>query len=184
MVLASRRSQASLSFLRAVAWSSPSSSMSKTLPWRTLERPSTASPLSAPSIALPCGSSTLDFNVTITRAFMGRSLSWGECPGWSGRIRGRRHGQERIERHRILGRAQLGRNPAIAQQAGARRQRLEVVCSRSFRGDQHENEIDGESVRGFEIDRAVEPREDPENLLAFGQLAMRNGDTVADSGRA
>ena len=73
---------------------------------------------------------------------------------------------------------------AVAQEASAHRQRLEVVRSRRFRGDQHENEIDGETVRGFEIDRALEPGEDAENLLAFGELAVRNGDAVADPGRA
>src|SRR5258706_4588684 len=44
--------------------------MSNTLPWRTLATPPTPSDFSAPSIALPCGSSTPDFNVTVTRAFI------------------------------------------------------------------------------------------------------------------
>src|SRR5215831_16135285 len=48
----------------------PSSSMSNTLPWRTLATPSTPSDLSAPSIALPCGSRMPDLRVTVTRAFM------------------------------------------------------------------------------------------------------------------
>ena len=77
-----------------------------------------------------------------------------------------------------------GATPPLRKQAGAHRQRLEMVGSRRFRGDQHENEIDGESVRCLEIDRALEPREDAENLLALGELAMRNGDAVADPGRA
>src|SRR6185503_8133874 len=44
--------------------------MSNTLPWRTLATPSTPSARSAPSIALPCGSSTPVFRVTVTRAFI------------------------------------------------------------------------------------------------------------------
>src|SRR5689334_7772084 len=46
--------------------------MSNTLPWRTLATPSTPSDLSAPSIALPCGSRMPDFRVTVTRAFIVR----------------------------------------------------------------------------------------------------------------
>src|SRR5437868_13191502 len=43
--------------------------MSNTLPWRTLATPSTPRDLSAPSMALPCGSRMPDFSVTVTRAF-------------------------------------------------------------------------------------------------------------------
>ena len=42
--------------------------MSKTLPWRTAPMPATPSERSAPSIALPWGSSTPGFSVTTTRA--------------------------------------------------------------------------------------------------------------------
>src|SRR5271163_1746619 len=153
--------------------------MSKILPWRTLLSPSMARPLSAPSIALPCGSSTPDFRVTMTRAFIG-----SRTPCRSGRVRGRRHGQKRVERRRIAGGAQLGGDRGVAQQARARCERLEMVRAGCFRGDQHENEIDGQAVRGFEIDRTFEPGERAENVLAFGDLAMRDGDAVADPGRA
>src|SRR6266516_6060626 len=66
MGLAKSFSAASLSSLSARPTSSPSSSMSNTLPWRTLATPARPSALSAPSIALPCGSSTPDFKVTVT----------------------------------------------------------------------------------------------------------------------
>ena len=59
-----------------------------------------------------------------------------------------------------------------------------MVGARRFRGDQHEDEIDRQAVRGLEIDRALEPGEDAENMLAFGELAVRDGDAVADPGRA
>ena len=59
-----------------------------------------------------------------------------------------------------------------------------MVGARRFGGDQHENEIDRQAVRGLEIDRPVEPGEDPEDVRAFGELAVRDGDAVADPGRA
>src|SRR5579883_1359124 len=69
-VLASSFSAAFLSAASAPARSEPSISMSKTLPCRTLEIPSTPSERKAPSMALPCGSRMPAFNVTVTRAFM------------------------------------------------------------------------------------------------------------------
>src|SRR6266699_480720 len=68
MGLARSFSAASFSSPSARATSSPSSSMSNTLPWRTLATPAIPSALSAPSMAFPCGSSTPDFKVTVTRA--------------------------------------------------------------------------------------------------------------------
>src|SRR5229473_2357239 len=68
MGLARSFSAASFSAPSARATSSPSSSMSNTLPWRTLATPAIPSALSAPSMAFPCGSSTPDFKVTVTRA--------------------------------------------------------------------------------------------------------------------
>src|ERR1051325_9781957 len=80
--LASSFSAASLSALSARATSSSSSSISNTLPWRTLATPAMPSALSAPSIALPWGSSTPDFRVTVTRArnviSACRHPRWGE----------------------------------------------------------------------------------------------------------
>src|SRR6266571_4474476 len=68
-VFAKSLSAASFNAASALALSAPESSMSNTLPWRTLETPSTPSDFSAPSMALPCGSRMPDFNVTVTRAF-------------------------------------------------------------------------------------------------------------------
>src|SRR5215831_8963958 len=70
MTLASSLSAASLSAASARASSTLSISMSNTLPWRTLAMPETPSDLSAPSIALPWGSSTPGLRVTVTRAFI------------------------------------------------------------------------------------------------------------------
>src|ERR1700693_2864429 len=68
-VFASSLSAASFNAASALALSEPDSSMSNTLPWRTLATPSTPSDFSAPSMALPCGSRMPDFKVTVTRAF-------------------------------------------------------------------------------------------------------------------
>src|SRR5260370_16580606 len=167
MVLASSRSQASPSLRRAPSRSSPSISMSKILPWRTFLRPSMESDRSAPSIALPCGSSTPDLRVTVTRAFTNF-----KSPAFSGRVRPRRHGQKRIERRRIARRAQLGGDCAIAQQARAHRQRLEMIGAGRLGGDQHENEIDRQAVRRLEIDWAIEAGENAPELLPFWELPI------------
>src|SRR5262249_41673055 len=58
--------------------------MSNTLPWRTLVTASMPSDLSAPSIALPCGSRMPDFSVTVTRAFMPASVSRRRRPRFCG----------------------------------------------------------------------------------------------------
>src|SRR5712691_3679204 len=70
IVLARSLSAACLSSACACLRSRPLSSMSNTLPWRTLATPSTPRDFSAPSIALPWGSRMPDFRVTVTRAFM------------------------------------------------------------------------------------------------------------------
>src|ERR1043165_189678 len=74
-VLASSFSAASRSVVSARTASLSSISMSNTLPWRTLATPATPSDFSAPSIALPCGSRTPFFRVTVTRAFMALTSS-------------------------------------------------------------------------------------------------------------
>jgi hypothetical protein len=69
-VLASSFSAASRNVASAAVASPSASSMSNTLPWRTLATPATPSDFNAPSIALPCGSRTPVLSVTVTRAFM------------------------------------------------------------------------------------------------------------------
>src|SRR5208282_317570 len=59
-----------------------------------------------------------------------------------------------------------------------------MIRARRLGRDQHEDEIDRKSVRRIEIDRALEAGEDAENLLAFCELPMRNGNSVAHSRRA
>src|SRR5580704_4009805 len=98
--------------------------MSNTLPWRTLATPGRPSDFSAPSIALPWGSSTPPFKVTITRAFIaGRSLASKASRGVGGR--GQR--EQREQRGRIAGGAQLGGKAGAAHRAGDQRQRLQMI---------------------------------------------------------
>src|SRR5271156_6509324 len=73
-VLARSFSAAVFNAASAPARSEPSISMSKTLPWRTLATELTPSDRNAPSMALPCGSRIPDFSVTVTRAFMRKSI--------------------------------------------------------------------------------------------------------------
>ena len=72
----------------------------------------------------------------------------------------------------------------IAQQSRDARERLEMVGARALRRKQEENQIDRLVVERFEIDRPVEAREQTEQLVELGQLAMRNGNAIADAGRA
>src|SRR5208283_421757 len=73
-VLASNLSPAAARVSLAASGSDPSTSISKTLPCRTEAIPLTPSECRAPSIALPCGSSTPVFKVTVTRAFISGTI--------------------------------------------------------------------------------------------------------------
>ena len=76
------------------------------------------------------------------------------------------------------------RDLGVAQQARNARQRLQVVGARGFRRQQQENQIDRLAVERLEIDRLVQPREQAEQPTELRQLAVRNGDAIADAGRA
>ena len=56
-----------------------------------------------------------------------------------------------------------------------------MVRPRRFRGDQHENEVHGSAILRLEVDGALKPGENPEDFLHLGDLAMRNGDAVANA---
>ena len=59
-----------------------------------------------------------------------------------------------------------------------------MVGAGTFRGEQQEHEVNRLAVHGLEIDRALQPREQAEQLVELGQLAMGNGDAIADRGGA
>ena len=59
-----------------------------------------------------------------------------------------------------------------------------MIGAGAFRRQQQENQIDRLIVERLEIDRPVEPGEQSEQPGQSGHLAVRNGDAVADRGRA
>src|ERR1700675_2597610 len=59
-----------------------------------------------------------------------------------------------------------------------------MIGSSSLRRKQQAHEIDRRRIERLEIDRSLEPCKQSEQLVELGQLAVRNGDAVADSGRA
>src|ERR1019366_8237668 len=59
-----------------------------------------------------------------------------------------------------------------------------MVGASRFRSDQKTNEIDRRAVEGMKIDRAGKPRENPEDRVRLGKLAVRDGDPFADSRRS
>ena len=50
--------------------------------------------------------------------------------------------------------------------------------------DQEKNQIDRRAIERVEVDRPLEPRENPEDRFDSRQLAVRNGDAVAYAGGA
>src|SRR5690606_30754218 len=85
----------------------------------------------------------------------------------------------------LVGRgAQLVGDARLAEQAGDAGERLEMVGAGALRREQQEDEIDRLVVEGLEIERLRQTREQAENARQAGQLAMRDGDAVADAGRA
>ena len=72
----------------------------------------------------------------------------------------------------------------LAQHAGDTGERLEVVGARALGRQQKKQHVDGFAVQRLEIDRLLQPCEQPEEPLQLRQLAMRDRDTLADPGRA
>src|SRR5437588_2675523 len=59
-----------------------------------------------------------------------------------------------------------------------------MVGTRSFRRQQQKHEIDRLAVERLKIDRPFEPRKKTKQVVELWQLAMGNGDAMADPGRA
>src|SRR3954468_9884322 len=100
------------------------------------------------------------------------------------RRRRRRQRQHRIDRLGVARGAELFGDVLVAQKAGDAGERLEVIGAGAFGGEQQEDEIDRLAVHRFEIDWTIETREQAEDLFQLGQLAVGNGDAVADRGGA
>src|SRR6478609_4865154 len=111
---------------------------------------------------------------TALRRFDGEGLRCGR----------RRQCQHRIDRLGIARGAELFGDVLVAEETGDAGQCLEVIGAGAFGGEQQEDEINRLAIHRFEIDRTIETREQPEDLFQLGQLAMGNGDAVADRGGA
>ncbi len=74
-------------------------------------------------------------------------------------------------------------NSRLPQQTGDAGEGLEVIGSGFFRREQQKQDIDGLAVEGVEIDGFFKPRRRAEQMRQTGNLAMGNGDAIADGGR-
>jgi len=72
----------------------------------------------------------------------------------------------------------------VAQDARHVRQRLEVVGAGAHRRQQHHHQVNRLVVDRLEVDRGVQPREQRRHPVRAGDLAVRNGEPVAEPGRA
>ena len=59
-----------------------------------------------------------------------------------------------------------------------------MIGASPFRCDQKANEIDRRAVEGMEIDRPGKPCKNPENRVCLGELAVRNGNPLANACRS
>ena len=59
-----------------------------------------------------------------------------------------------------------------------------MIGAGSFRSKQQEYKIDRLAIERLEIDRPIEPRKQTKQLVELCELAVRDGDAVADAGRA
>src|SRR5215207_9456790 len=59
-----------------------------------------------------------------------------------------------------------------------------MVGSGQLRGKEEEDQVHGLAVDGFEVDRSFEARKEAEDPGDPGELAVRDGDAVADPGGA
>jgi len=63
-------------------------------------------------------------------------------------------------------------------------QRFEVISASCFRREQQKDEVDRLTVERFEIDRALQPCEEPKESAKFRKLAMWNRHATTYAGRA
>src|SRR5689334_2927615 len=59
-----------------------------------------------------------------------------------------------------------------------------MIGAGTFRREQQEYQVDGLPIERFEVDRALQACKYAKQLVELGQLAVRNGNTIADAGRA
>src|SRR4051794_11725348 len=59
-----------------------------------------------------------------------------------------------------------------------------MVRAGTFWREQQEHQVDRLAIERLEVDRTLEPREQAEQLLEVGQLAVRDRDAIAHASRA
>jgi len=89
--------------------------------------------------------------------------------------------QQHVQAVGGLGAAQLFAHGLVAQQARDTRQRLQVIGAGRFRGQQQEDQIHRMFVDSIEIDGLFQAREHAIEAFEVRQLAVRNGNAVADT---
>jgi len=101
------------------------------------------------------------------------------------RVRGRCGlGKDGVKSFGRIRSAQLRHNVMIAQQAGDAGERLQMISTGVFGRQEQENEIDRLIVDRVELDGRGEAGEKPIDPGQCRDLAMRNGDAMAQARRA
>ena len=78
----------------------------------------------------------------------------------------------------------MARQPSQRTKNKKARKRFEVVGASPLRREQQEHDIDRLAVDRIEIDRLGKPRKDSDDAFKARNFAMRDGNTLAKSGRA
>src|SRR5262245_26098918 len=73
---------------------------------------------------------------------------------------------------------------ALAQQPRDAGERLQMISGRALRGEPQKHDIHRSAVDRVEIDRVGKPRADAGDALQPGKLAVRDGNALAEPGRA
>ncbi len=89
-----------------------------------------------------------------------------------------------VEKFRTgFGIAQSSGNFALPQSARYRRQGGEMLAVGLFRDEQEEHEIDRTIIDGVKVDRPLQPGKQAKKILQAGDASMRQGYSLADTGR-
>src|SRR5579872_2083854 len=94
----------------------------------------------------------------------------------------RRQSQHRIDRLSLARSPQFLSHVLVAQQPRDSRQSLQVIGARAFRREKQKDEVDRLAIHRLEIDRALKPGKQSEDLFELRKLAVRNRDAVSDRG--
>jgi hypothetical protein len=102
---------------------------------------------------------------------------------WAGSVAFKGRGQHGPQLPGCFEAAQFVHDGFGAQQARHAGQRLEMIGASAGRRQQHDDKIDRLVIDRIELDRLVQPGEQGNDLIKAGDLAMGNGDAIAQAGR-